>query len=502
MKVLIVDDNIESLYLLDTLLTGSGYTTVTAENGVEAFRKLKKEKVDIIISDVLMPKMDGFQLCRACKEDESLRKIPFIFYTATYRRKQDEEFGLSLGAERFIIKPLDPVELLKIIGDVIAENKKKKPGEFISVAMEEKLYLKGHKQRIIKKLEDKVKSLDKEIARREKTEDELNKRIRELDCLYSIANLAINMDISLKEIFEETVKYISKGMQYPEKVCSRIIFDEKNFMTKNFKKTKWKERKDIKIEGKTRGAIEVYSFDERLKNRRSQFMKDEKQLINGISKMVGVLVERKLSLEKLEESYRKIDRLLDCITRTLAHVVEERDPYTSGHQNRVTILATTIAEKMGLDKDRMEAIRIASIVHDIGKIRVPASILTKPGKLSDVEFGIVKTHVEAGYNILKNIEFPYPVARIVQQHHEKLDGSGYPKGLKNKDITIEAKILSVADSMEAMISDRPYRPALSVSQAIREITRDRGKLYDPKAVDICIKLIKNKSFRDYLEKNK
>jgi putative nucleotidyltransferase with HDIG domain len=501
-KVLVVDDNSESLYLLDRLLVGSGYLTSTAENGVEALKKLKKEKIDIIISDVLMPKMDGFKLCRACKKDERLRKIPFLFYTATYRRKEDEDFGLSLGAERFIMKPIEPVELLKIISDVLEEQKKRKPEKVLARPIKEKSYLAEYNKRIIKKLEDKVISLDKEITRRKKTEDELHKRLKELDCLYSIANLAIEDDITLEKLFKDTIKYISTGMQRPEMVYSRIIFDDREFKTKDFKKTKHKESKDIDIEGEKRGAIEIYCSGRRPGSFSGAFSREEKQLINGISKMINVLVERKLYVEKLEESYQKIDRIFGCITKTLAHIVEERDPYTSGHQNRVKMLAIAIAEGMGLDKDKIEAINIASLVHDIGKIRVPASILTKPGKLSDIEFEIVKTHVDAGYNILKDIEFPYPIARIVQQHHEKLDGSGYPRGLKSEDIEIEAKIIAVADSMEAMISDRPYRPALKISRAIWEMKRDRGKLYDPKAVDICVKLIRKKDFRNLLGKNK
>ena len=178
MKILTADDDLERLYLLDTLLTKSGYKTIKAENGAEALKKLKKSKVDAIISDILMPKMDGFNLCRECKKDKKLREIPFLFYTATYKRKQDEEFALKLGADRFMIKPQKPENLLKILDNVISKKKKKKTGKQFKEPVREKIYLAEHNRRVVKKLEDKIKSLDKEISRRKKTEVELGRRVK------------------------------------------------------------------------------------------------------------------------------------------------------------------------------------------------------------------------------------------------------------------------------------------------------------------------------------
>ncbi len=500
MKILIVDDNLDSLYLLDTLLTKSGYNTIKAENGVEALGKLKKNKVDVIISDVLMPKMDGFQLCRKCKEDERLKEIPFLIYTATYKRKQDEEFVLGLGAERFIIKPQEPKNLLKILDDVISKGKKKKSGARFKKPVREELYLEEYNKRVIKKLEDKVKNLNREISRRKKTEDELYTRVKELNCLYSLANLTMKQDISLEKLFESTIKSMHKGMQYPELVCGRIVFDKKDFRTDNFKKTKWKECRDIKVGGKNKGVIEVYYIKKRPGTGKTSFSREEKRLINGVSEIISVHIEQKLSAEELEESYSKINTLFDCITKTLAYIVEARDPYTSGHQKKVAILATAIAEKMGMDEETIEAINTTSLIHDIGKLKIPTSILTKPGRLTDVEFKMIKTHPVVGYEILKDIRFPYPVADIVLQHHERLDGSGYPKGLKSKDISLEAKVIAVADAMEAMTSHRPYRPSLGLDKAIEEINKGNGKLYDQEIVDISIDLLRKKAFIKKMER--
>src|SRR4030042_3644975 len=172
-----------------------------------------------------------------------------------------------------------------------------------------------------------------------------------------------------------------------------------------------------------------------------------------------------------------------------------RDPYTAGHQRRVTILACAIAEEMGLTEEQFDGLRLAGLVHDIGKFNVPVEILNNPGQISETEFNIIKTHPEAGYNVLKEIEFPWPVGRIVLQHHERLDGSGYPQGLKKEGIVLEAKILAVADVVEAMASDRPYRPALGIEAALEEITKNRGVLYDPEVADVCARVFIERGFK-------
>jgi putative nucleotidyltransferase with HDIG domain len=194
----------------------------------------------------------------------------------------------------------------------------------------------------------------------------------------------------------------------------------------------------------------------------------------------------------LQESMGQWHRSIEGSIRAIALTVEMRDPYTAGHQERVALLASAIAGEMGLPKDRIEGIRIAGIIHDIGKIAVPAEILAKPGRLTEYEFGLIKTHPQMGYEILKQIEFPWPIAQIVLQHHERMDGSGYPQGLMGKDILLEAKILGLADVVEAMASHRPYRPALGLDKALEEIIKHKGILYDSAAIEACVKLIREK----------
>ena len=207
------------------------------------------------------------------------------------------------------------------------------------------------------------------------------------------------------------------------------------------------------------------------------------------------LAKRKRAEEELKRYSEKLQELLEEVTQAIALTTELRDPYTSGHQQRVTQLACAIAKGMSLKKEVIEEIRVAGTLHDIGKMYVPAEILTKPGKLTELEFDMLKTHPKASYDILKTIEFPWPIASIVLQHHERLDGSGYPSGLPAKDILLEARILGVADVVEAMASHRPYRPALGIDKALEEISQKRGRLYDPEVVDACLKLFTRKRFK-------
>jgi HD-GYP domain-containing protein (c-di-GMP phosphodiesterase class II) len=197
-------------------------------------------------------------------------------------------------------------------------------------------------------------------------------------------------------------------------------------------------------------------------------------------------------------SEQKLEGLLKVLNRTveaIATLYEKRDPYTAGHQRRVAQLACTIAREMNLPDEQICGIRITGAVHDIGKIAVPGDILSKPGKLSAEEFSIVKTHPQVAYDILRNLDFPWPVAETILQHHERLNGSGYPKGISGEAIILEARILCVADVIESMASHRPYRPALGEAKALDEIMQNRGVLYDPTVADVCSKISNNGGFK-------
>jgi PAS domain S-box-containing protein len=217
--------------------------------------------------------------------------------------------------------------------------------------------------------------------------------------------------------------------------------------------------------------------------------------ITGYVHFIFDVTDRVRSEQRLKDAAEKLKQMMDGSIRAIASTLEIRDPYTAGHQRRVADLACAMVSEMGMPEDQIEGLRIACYVHDIGKIAVPAEILAKPTKISEHELGIIKTHSQFGADVLKKIDFIWPVAEITLQHHERLDGSGYPNHLKGDQIIPEARVLAVADVVEAMCSHRPYRPALGIDQALKEIAGGKGTRYDAKAVNACIKLFRRKNFQ-------
>lgn len=210
----------------------------------------------------------------------------------------------------------------------------------------------------------------------------------------------------------------------------------------------------------------------------------------GAIESIRDITERKKAENALQESFNNLERLFEGSMKALAASAEKRDPYTAGHQLRVSLLATQIAYEMQLSEDQVNNVRIGAAIHDLGKMNIPSEILSKPGRLSDLEFLLIKTHPEVGYEIVKPIPFSENIGKILLQHHERLDGLGYPLGLKGSQILLEARIVAVADVVEAMSSHRPYRPALGIDVAFDEIQKNKGVLYDPEVVDACVKVFR------------
>lgn len=332
-KILAIDDTPASLKLLTDILKTEGYEVRSAISGELALHAAAINPPELVLLDIRMPGMDGFEVCRRLKTDHRTCAVPVIFVSAVTETDEKVE-GFKVGAVDFVTKPYQRNELLA----------------------------------------------------RVHTHLELN-RLRN----------------QLEDLVEE---------------------------------------------------------------RTAQLMDSEK---------------------KLRAS------LIDSIT-ALAAIVEMRDPYTSGHQRRVAHLAIAIAKELQIPAEQIEGIHLAGVVHDIGKIQIPSEILSKPGRLTKMEFELVKQHAQSGYEILKSIDFPWPIAQIVQQHHERMDGSGYPQALSSARILIESKIVAVADVVESMMSHRPYRPGLGIDAALEEIDLNKGKLFDPLVVDACIKLFKERGY--------
>jgi PAS domain S-box-containing protein len=241
-------------------------------------------------------------------------------------------------------------------------------------------------------------------------------------------------------------------------------------------------------DGKTFGGLSIYSSE------KDAFDEEEVRLLEELASDLAYGIMTLRARREREQQAAILRQSLEQSIQTIAATVEARDPYTAGHQERVGELATAIAWEMGLPEEQVNGVHLAAIIHDLGKIRIPAEILSKPGRLNDLEFMLIKTHPQAGYDILKDVKFPWPIAEVILQHHERLDGSGYPHGLKGDAILLEARILGVADVVEAMSSHRPYRPGLGIDAALEEISRLRGTCYDPQAVDACMTLFRVKKY--------
>jgi PAS domain S-box-containing protein len=451
-KILIVED--ESIVARDirNMLVGLGYeVTAVVAGAAAAVQKAKETKPHLVLMDVMLQgETTGVQ---AAEQIYNHFNIPVVYLTAyadsatVQHAKKTEPFG-------YIIKPFEERELQTTIEIALYKYKMQ-------------LQLKDRERwlsTILKSIGDGV--------------------------------IATNRDGSIA--FMNPLAESLTGWDH-EKALNRQLGDV--FRVMNQKPGKMQNisvKKILSGEGLTLSPESVLvskkgkstAVDIRLEP-----IKDDGGKISGVVLAFTDITLRKKAEEELKRSFEKQKIAMEGTVRAIAYTVETRDPYTAGHQRRVTRLACSIGEEMGLSQDRIEGLRMSGELHDIGKIHVPAEILSKPGQISEAEYNIIKTHPQVGHDILKTIEFPWPVAITVLQHHERMDGSGYPSALKGKDILLEARILAVADVIEAMATHRPYRPALSIEEALKEIAKNKGKLYDPEVAEACLKVFREKKFK-------
>jgi len=467
-SILIIDDDESACRMLSLLLGKRGYEMETAGTGKEALEKVRQRFFNVALLDIRLPDMEGVELLEPLKRMHP--DIAIIVLTA-YASVETAMQAVNKGAQAYITKPFDVTELLAILTEALG------------------------KQHLIMENKRLYEEAQRELVERKRAEHDLAERAKEIKCLYSVTNIADRPGVSLDEIYQETANLLPSGWQYPEITGTRITLGDKEFKTDNFKTTKWKQSANINVNGQREGSVEIYYLEAMLEIDEGPFLEEERLLIEAVANQLGDITEHKRAEEELKRYSQKLQELIDNITRAIALTTAMRDPYTSGHQQRVTQLACAIAEEMGLNKEMLAEIRVAGSLHDIGKMYIPSEILAKPGKLTDTEFDLIKTHSKVGYDILKTIDFPWPIAPIVLQHHERANGSGYPSGISAKDVLPEARILAVADVVEAMASHRPYRPALGIDKALEEISQKKGLLYDPEVADACLKLFKEKGFK-------
>lgn len=365
--ILIVDDKAENRYLLEVILKGQGYNVLSAENGVQALELARKSPPGLIIADVLMPIMDGFTLCRLCKQDSVLTHVPFVFYTATYTDSRDEELGLSLGAAEFIIKPMEPQQFMEIIENVLARyDSGKLAAKPKTDVVNDEVYLREYNEALIRKLENKMEDLER-------------------------ANEALR--------------------------------------------------------------------------------KSEAALI--------------LAYEATLEGW--------------SHAMDLRDQETKGHTERTVSISIKLAAAVGMSDEEITQVRRGALLHDIGKMAISDSILRKNGPLNEDEWQIMRRHPSYAYELLSSIEFLRPALDIPFCHHEKWDGTGYPRGLKGQEIPLSARVFAIVDVWDALCSVRPYRPAWPKEIVMQYLREQTGKHFDPQIVPVFIQMIENESAEKPIE---
>jgi PAS domain S-box-containing protein/putative nucleotidyltransferase with HDIG domain len=448
LRALIIDDSRDDAFLITRQLERSGYlpTCERVDNSRAMKSMLGKHNWDVILCDYVMPHFSALEALRIAKENNS--EIPFIIISGSIGEDVAVE-AMRAGAHDYLMK-----NNLTRLGAAVE---------------------------------------------REISETQMRRQKKEAENLLKIIQFAVDHAGDEVYLIDPSGKFAyvnakaGQSLGYTgEELLKMDVFG----IDPSFNKGKWLLNWE---ELRQRGSFTVETShrtrDGKLvpKEMTLNYIQFEGKSFNCA--FARDIRERKKTEEQLKESNEKLRKYLEGTIHSLVMAVEMRDPYTAGHQKRVSKLACAIAKDMGFSQEAVEGVNMACFIHDLGKISVPSEILNKPGKLTDFEFGIIKTHPQAGYDILKEIEFPSPVAQAVYQHHERLNGSGYPRGLSGEQIILEARILAVADVVEAMASHRPYRPGMGITQALEEINRNKGTLYDPKVVNTCLHLFVDKDFK-------
>lgn len=342
-----------------------------------------------------------------------------------------------------------------------------------------------------------ILSLSRDISDRKAAEQRLQASEAKYHGIFNQAPISIfvmDKDGKITDVNPYHIQVTCKGQIPPERFLGKCIFDIQAFMQagileehRRLLKGEPINLKDVHFESSDFGPQAYFNI-------RGMPIFENNE-VNGAIQIMEDITERKRADETTRQSYEKLQQTLRGVTQAITASIEIRDPYTAGHQHRVATLARAIAIEMGLSEEHADQIYTAGLIHDIGKISIPSEILSKPGRLGEIEFSLIKMHPQAGYDILRNIDFPYPLAQWVLEHHERMNGSGYPSGLTGDKISKEARVLGVADVMEAMSSHRPYRPSLGTAPALEEITHNKNILYDGEVVDACFRLFYEKGFK-------
>ena len=516
-RILIIEDSLTQAAQLKDLLQKYGYWVTVATNGEEGLAAARERKPDLIISDIVMPVMDGYEMCQAIKRDGVLKDTPVILLTVL-SDTNDVVRALRAGVDYYLTRPYYENHLLSQVESALARPVRQKNDgaeeELEVVFGGERHVVTSDRQQILNLLLSTYDNAVQQNRRLTKTQRELQKLNEKLQQEIIERKQAEEEIRQLKDFNEGIVQNMTEGIAI-ENAEGRIVFinpaaaDLLGYSPEELLGQHW----TIIVSPDQHPSVQA-AYERRIHGEADRY---ELQLVRKDGALIPVLVsgspqteegrfagtlsvftditKHKRTEEELQRSLDRLRRTFDETVHALASAVRTRNPYTAGHQRRVAQLACAIAREMGLPEEQAEGIRVAGLIHDIGKINVPLEILSNPDGITELEYGMIKAHPQIGYDILKTVEFPWPVAEIVLQHHERLDGSGYPQGLSGEEIMLEARILGVADVVDAMTAHQPYRSALGIYRALEEISQNRGVLYDPGVVGACLKLFKQGGFK-------
>ena len=545
-KILIVDDQEQSLYLSKSVLEGYGYQVMEASNGAAALELARLDPPALVITDILMPVMDGFTLCKEWKRDERLKNIPFVFYTATYTDSKDEELALSLGAARYIIKPVETDEFLAILRQVIAEAEAGVLTAPRNSFPEETSFYRMYNESLVRKLEDKMlqldsanRALEEDVAQRKQAEAEITRlyqesqrRLRQVEALHAI-DLAISASMDLRTTLSVLLKHVESLLEVD--AADILLFDRssqhfrfsagRGFRSNNVKQANVRlgaslagraafDRKTLVIsgelanradpdfatmykeegfhsyagvpliaKGQIKGILEVYH--------RSTYQPEQEwlNLLETLAGQAAIAIDNTQLFDGMQRSNMELAMAYDATIAGWSRAMDLRDKETEGHTQRVTDLTLKLARAMNIPEAELKHIRHGALLHDIGKMGVPDSVLLKVGELTNEEWEIMRKHPEFAYHMLSSIHYLQPALDIPYCHHEKWDGTGYPRGLKGEEIPVAARIFAVVDVWDALTNDRPYRQRWSREKALAYIKEQSGKYFDPRIVEIFLRLI-------------
>jgi PAS domain S-box-containing protein/putative nucleotidyltransferase with HDIG domain len=585
-RILNVDDNDAGRYATTRILRQAGFEVQEAATGREALR-LAEEFPDLILLDVELPDIIGFEVCRQIKANRRTAAIPVVHMSATFVGADDRVTGMEQGADGYLTQPVEPKVLVATIKTFLrlkaVEQALRESDERFRTALRNSPIIISNQDRELRytwiynpqtgfKTENKLGKTDADLLAAEDASrvTEIKRRVLETGVPVSeevrttVGGQVFFHDLAVEPLQDDggNIVGVSSVMvditerQRTTKALIGILEDEyrtRAFLWENEERLRdiifniadwvwevdengvytYSSQKGIDFLGESpRDIVGKTPFDfmppDEAKRVAAIFseivankapIKDLENwnigrngericfLTNGVPILDkqgnfkgyrGVdkdITERKQSEKQLQDTLENLRKSFDTIIQVMVSAVEVRDPYTAGHQIRSADLACAIATEMGLPQEKIDAIRMAGSIHDIGKLSIPAEILSKPTKLTEIEFSLIKEHALRGFEMLKDVESPWPLAKIVHQHHERMDGSGYPKNLKGEEILIEARILSVADVVEAIASHRPYRAGLGIDAALNEIEKNRGICYDDAVVDACLRLFREKGFK-------